>query len=446
MKTITPLEAARRELLRRDQARCGEGHRGSKETGYIDLTNSSFAAGGLSFPERWYRASWERWRTRREYRPSGAGDPETRQAVARYLESDGLPTGPDQILLTSGSSVSYSLIFRYLQENARPPGGSGSNGNSKSTGSSRSSGRSGNRGHTVALPLPGYPLLEEVVTASGLTPLGYHLSPREGFSCLAPAMETVRRHAPLALVLVSPNNPTGAIYPPEELRELLRVCSDRGCTLLCDEVFSSFRPPGAALPRPAAFAGESELPLFTLNGLSKLCAAPEIKLGWIALHGDSPAVDRAREHLDTLHDTYLTVSGFAEAAGTLFLSPQAAPDREHLARTVRERRTLALDLLGSISPVWVPGEPAAGGGIHLPFRLEATFCAHRFGTLDDQDIALRFLKEGGIFLHPGYLYGLDRAVTDELDPWFVITCLNGDEALSRGLHRLERLLSGAGTT
>ncbi|SIQ35602.1 Aspartate/methionine/tyrosine aminotransferase [Alkalispirochaeta americana] len=418
MKPITPLEAARRELLRRDQALRGSGHHGSNGAGYIDLTNSSFSAGGLSFPEPWYQASWERWRARREYRPSGAGDHETRQGIARYLEADGLPAGPDQILLTSGSSVSYSLIFQHLREE-HP-----------------------RRNALVALPVPGYPLLEEVVTSAGLSPLGYHLSPREGFSCLAPAIETVLRHDPLALVLVSPNNPTGAIYPPEELRELFRVCSLRGCSLLCDEVFSSFRPPGTALPRPATFARESELPLFTLNGLSKLCAAPEVKLGWIAIHGAPAPVDRARDRLDTLHDTYLTVSGFAEAAGLIFLSPEAASDRETLARTVGRRRSLARELLATLPQTSFPGEFTPGGGIHLPFRLEATFCAHRFGTLDDEAIAIRLLHETGVLVHPGYLYGLDRSVTGELDPWFVATCLNREETLSRGFHRLAQGIPG----
>lgn len=412
MAAITPLESARRLRAARD--------------GYIDLVNSSFRTAGIVFPERWYRLAWDRWRAAPEYVPSGRGGAGARRAVASFLTDDGVTTGEDQIILTGGSSVSYHLLFTCL---ARA--------------------HSGTRSREIALPRPGYPLFEELVRGAGLTPRWYDMErcPDTSTAVLAPwdyrlqpeRIRPILETRPVALVLISPNNPTGAVYDQSALGSVLEMCAATDTPVISDEVFSSFRPPGTDLPRPAAILSgwhqernPPDLTVYSLNGLSKICAAPEIKLGWIAVHGKESAVRHAVDHLDTLHDTFLTVSGFAEAAAELFLSRDARDEITRIAHQVHAMRTSLAELTG------------APGGIHRIIRLEAHTCAALFGTVDDAEIAEQIVSRSGVYMHPGYLYGLDPKITGMLDPAFVITCLHDRDTLRQAMDRLTVLLRGDG--
>ncbi|TVR71797.1 MAG: pyridoxal phosphate-dependent aminotransferase [Spirochaetaceae bacterium] len=441
MNGITELERARRSREERG--------------GCINMVNSDFRAAGLLFPEQFYREAWDRWRADPACPPTGRGSPEARRAVAAFLSGDGLETRAEELILTAGSSISYSLLFAFLKGRRERSGGAlggGAGGNPE--------GAPAPGDGTIALPRPGYPLFEELVHAAGLSPLWYTLDPAGGFIPDPPAVRAVLEQNPLALVLVSPNNPSGAVYGREVLKNLLLLCSERGIPIISDEVFSSFRGDSgqdrSLLPRPAALldrngkagGGSSRIPLvFSLNGLSKLCAAPEVKLGWIAVHGSTEAVREAVETLDTLHDTYLTLSGFAGKAAEIFLSPAAASARGELARRVDTMRCALLEGLLQVKGLSVPGgNPAAAGGgsggIHRIVQLDGNLCAERFGTLDDERIARKLVSEQGVYLHPGYLYGLDRSVTGTADPFFVITCLHAPHVLEECLRRLTQALRG----
>lgn len=437
MEAITALEAARRK----------QGSRGV----LVDLVNSNFRTAGLVFPERWYSKAWNAWRSAPHYLPQGRGSEQTRAAVAAFLTEDGLLTEPEQVILTAGSSISYELIFRMLGMRHRD-----------------APTHDGTHTPTIALPRPGYPLFEDLVHAAGLAPLWYDLSPVHNFSPDPAVIEDVLKARPSALVLISPNNPTGTVYSESTLRATLQRCARTGTALICDEVFGAYRPEGTVLPRPAMAersiaprgsadarnsgadarsSGATPAPVpaptvFFLNGLSKLCAAPEIKLGWIAVHGDRDRVAAVTEYLDTAHDAYLTVSGYAEAAGTVFLAPDAEKDRNALARQVATMRDRLDTHLNKLSAV-ISDESAGAltvGGIHRVIRIDANRCAQCFGTVDDDEVARRLVLDHGIYLHPGYLYGLDHDTTGTIDPFFIMTCLNRPEIIDEGISRLRRAL------
>lgn len=420
MEGITALERARQS--RKDRG------------GYIDLVNSDFGTAGIHFPERFYRETWERWRADPAYRPSGRGGAAARSAVARFLSGEGLHTRPEQIVLTAGSSISYSLLFQCLKQiHSHPAPGDGDG-----------------RG-TVLLPRPGYPLFEELVHAAGLTPLWYPLDRANGFVPRRGTLEPLLRRSPLALVVISPNNPSGSVYGRAVLEDLLALCTESGTPLISDEVFSAFcsdrEGVPSPLPRPAALLPHPGPLVFSLNGLSKLCAAPEIKLGWIAIHGAADEVQEAVERLDTWHDTLLTLSGFAEKAGEVFLSALAEEARRDLAHRVNGMRRRLGELLQHTEGLLLPEEDdtaagAATGGIHRIVQLDANLCAHRFGTIDDEALAVHLLEEHGVYLHPGYLYGLDQSGAGGVDPSFIITCLQEPTCLEEGILRLRRALRG----
>ncbi|MDA3947978.1 MAG: hypothetical protein PF508_02030, partial [Spirochaeta sp.] len=189
-------------------------------------------------------------------------------------------------------------------------------------------------------------------------------------------------------------------------------------------------------------------PVVRINGLSKMAAAPEVKLGWVAVTGGDADVRRALvDDLDTRHDAYLTVSGFAEACATVFLTDSAgvpAPDSggpwlETVRDTVNRQRAAFDRYLTEIPSLEDVRHTVWRGGIHRVLRIDPTVAAMRFGTLDDETIAIRILTETGVLVHPGYLYGMDVAEFAS-GPWFVVSSLNTEDVLASAVSRLHLIL------
>jgi aspartate/methionine/tyrosine aminotransferase len=175
-----------------------------------------------------------------------------------------------------------------------------------------------------------------------------------------------------------------------------------------------------------------------LNGVSKLCAAPEIKLGWIFVSGGDSAERAAlTEDLDTEHDTYLSLSGFAEAALKPFVAGETARSvRREIRESVETLRTAMIREIDS-TPGWQAAEVTSG--IHIPLRLDPMVAAERFGTLDDETIAVELVNRTGTFLHPGYYYGLDYPRFAG-GPWFVVSALTDPATRTEAFDALRRIL------
>ena len=401
--TRTRLEIARRSVAKRGDL--------------IDLTHTDFREAGLAMPEELYDHAYALWRSRPGYKPSGIGSDAARERVAEFLTADGLPTGPEQIVLTAGSSVSYQLLFHAL-------------------GRSRHRDTPTEHRPRIALPRPSYPLFEELCVQAKLQPAWYPLLAIDRYHPRVDLIEPVLRQKPRAIVLISPNNPTGAIYDDATLTMLVDRAHHVRVPVISDEVFSAFRP-GAHLPRPAHHTATDGPLVASLNGLSKLCAAPEIKLGWIALHGAESGRDALIDTLDTLHDSLLTVSAYAEACACVFLSHEASEARATIARGIAKRRALLTDAFASITGITLEPSPA---GVHTVFRIDAEIAASLFRTVDDEAIACRILEKSGIHVHPGYLYALEQ-VSGTIDPCFVVSCIHEESDIERAYERLAPLFS-----
>src|SRR5206468_12877179 len=121
----------------------------------------------------------------------------------------------DRIVLTAGSSESYAFLFKLLCD----------------------------PGDAVLVPEPSYPLFDYLARLEGIAPYGYRLAfDGEWHLDLASVEDALRRAAvdgarPRALVVVSPNNPTGSFVKRDELAPLARVCGDAGLAVISDEVF-----------------------------------------------------------------------------------------------------------------------------------------------------------------------------------------------------------------
>jgi aspartate/methionine/tyrosine aminotransferase len=285
------------------------------------------------------------------YRPDPRGLPAARAAVAAWYARRGVAVDAEQVVLTASTSEAYGFLFKLLCD----------------------------PGEAVLVPRPSYPLFDHLAAAEAVATIPY----RRG------AVEAVLTAAARALIVVSPNNPTGAVLPAGELAELAALCAERGLALIGDEVFADSADGGA--PSVAAVDGALA---FALGGLSKTAGLPQLKLGWIAVAGPPALRDQALARLELIADTYLSVATPVQLALPRLLELAVPFQHAVRARIADNRARIAAALAG------LPGArlaPAAGGWsaiIDLP------------GGTDEESLATSLAADDGVLVHPGWLFDL----------------------------------------
>jgi aspartate/methionine/tyrosine aminotransferase len=381
----------------------------------VNAVNTNFADAGYRMPETVYTAAWRAWRYEPRYSGSGRGGTTARAALAQALSTEDAGASADDLILTAGSSISYHLLLSTAADHSRR--------------------------RSVALPQPGYPLFKGILSPLGLAPRWYRCPPEHGFrpdpNAIRALFSDPAEGPPAALVLISPSNPAGVTIPASLFSDLASACAEYEVLLIVDEVFSLFRAepaPHFTVHGRADISGATGPMRAHLNGLSKACAAPEIKAGWIHLFGGS-ARERAAwtDRLDAAHDTYLSLSGFAEAALPVFLDhPEALKARSGIRAGVEAKRAQIRDAFSGDSS-WTVRVPDSG--IHVPIQLDPVVAAQRFDSLFDEQVATQLVKRYGVYLHPGGWYGLRDTGGG---PWFVLSLLHDDRTASAAVNRLRR--------
>src|SRR2546429_904693 len=255
--------------------RLSEHLRARRERGLpiLDLTESNPTRCGFSFDAEEILGALRDPRSL-TYEPDPRGLRVAREAVARYYAERGAEVDPERIFLTTSTSEAYSYVFRLLA----------------------------NPGDSVLIPRPGYPLFDFLARLDHLDwapyPLVYDCGWRIDLDGLDSALRA-RSSEPAragtnvrAVLVVHPNNPTGSFVRQSELEFLIGCSRARRTALIADEVFADYAfGPGASErlgesrgERAASFAATTEALTFTLSGLSKICALPQMKLAWIVVN------------------------------------------------------------------------------------------------------------------------------------------------------------------
>lgn len=385
-----------------------------REPDFLDLINTNFHACGL-MPERGVlEAALERFLvdpTLRRYAPDPAGLPALREAIVGYYASGGLELTPASVVVTSSASESYRHLFTALSGSRRE----------------------------VLLPQPGYPLFEEVAVRCGLTPRFYGMRLQDAWAINPTALAGAVTDRTAALVLISPNNPTGTVADEETIRRICERCAQTQTLLIVDEVFSEYRflpgavaaPDRSPLVRPATLCPEALVA--TINGASKLLVSPDLKVSWIAMSGPASARAEAVDLLEVENDLYLNASPITQFAAARMLEAGVGvnSDTGRVVATVAERRALFLRLLREVVSrrqgllEWV--EPL--GGIHLPLLVRDP------AGRDDEALATGLLEEERLAAHPGFLYGVEH------ETLLIVSYLAPPPVLREGVERLERFLT-----
>lgn len=367
----------------------------------LDLTVTNPTRVGLGY------APPERVKLAAEYEPEPRGSRVARLAIAGYYaEREGRDViSSGRIVLTASTSESYAHLFRLLCD----------------------------PGDDLLVPAPSYPLFGPLARIEGVGiaeyPIRHGPAPRGGeqWSVDVDSLEAAAGPRTRAILLVQPNNPTGSCASPDELAAIEDVAYRRGLALVSDEVFGDFPWPPSSSPLPGLLAGPRRVPTFVLGGISKLCGLPQMKLGWIAVSGPDPDVDRALEGLEWISDLFLSTGAPVEAA-----LPELLAGRRSFHDALRERLAANLGLLRSASGSGFAGFrllESEGGWSAIVRDRGAPAGGPEADLTAGTDPAERLLERHDVLVHPGHFYGLS-------DDHLVVSLIVEPRVLEEALARL----------
>jgi alanine-synthesizing transaminase len=353
----------------------------------LDLTVSNPTQCGLEYNAEAILAAFQN-PAALSYDPQPKGIVKARQQVAQYyLEDHGTTVDPEAIFLTTGTSEAYSFAFRLLCDPQ----------------------------DEVLVPKPSYPLFDFLAELQDVTLVPYSLEYAQGwlvdFHSVLQAITPRTR----AILLVHPNNPTGSYLRGEEMERLNAICHDRGIALIADEVFLDYSFDGR---RHKSFVSNHEVLTFTLSGLSKISALPQMKVAWLACTGPQATVSAAVDRLEVIADTYLSLN-----APTQWAIPTLFEQRRALQRQLLERiRVNSEQLRRQLAKQSACQLLEAEGGWYAVLRIPV--------DRPDEEQAIALMEKQHVIVHPGHFFDFPK------DGHLVVSLITPNLDFGEGIERL----------
>ena len=298
-------------------------------------------------------------RAGRNYYAPSEGLPELREAVAERESAKGLSVSAEDVLVTNGVSEALDMVMASIVE----------------------------EGDEVLLPGPCYPPYSSYVRLHGGVPVEFRTDMESSLDI--GDLESKITERTVAICLISPNNPTGAVYGRDSLAAAAEIAKRRGLYLVCDEIYDRLTFEGRFFGI-GSVAGEA--PVILLNGFSKVHMATGWRLGYVAFN-DSPALDGLREHLPKLARVRISCSTPAQHAALEALrGPQGHVDA--FVSELRRRRDYAVGRLNAMPGVSCP---TPRGAFYAFPRIE--------GHGGDERFVQRLLEAEGVLVVHGSGFG-----------------------------------------
>ncbi|HTW59649.1 MAG TPA: pyridoxal phosphate-dependent aminotransferase [Terriglobales bacterium] len=362
-----------------------------------------------------------------DYDPQAKGLLAAREAVAGYYREDHGIRGlaAERIVLTTSTSEGYSFVFRLLC----------------------------NAGDELLVPKPSYPLFEFLADLQDVRLVPYPLIYDHGWQMDFHSMEEAVTARTRGVVVVHPNNPTGSYVKAGEVGALNSFCREHGLALIVDEVFLDYGldvataapgcrvvafprigddpstvelrstgQPGAAVPtcssHHASFAGNSQVLTFTLSGLSKISALPQMKVAWVVASGPRDEVEAAMGRLEVIADTYLSMN-----APVQWALPALLEQRKNIQRQLMERvRANLAELDRQIAGQKACSRLIVEGGWYAVLRVPV--------TRSDEELAIELVREKRVLAHPGHFYDFPG------DGYLVLSLITAEGEFREGVGRV----------
>jgi alanine-synthesizing transaminase len=336
-----------------------------------------------------------------KYEPAAKGLLAAREAVAGYyagrhrFSGNRFEVDPETIFLTTSTSEAYSYLFRLLCD----------------------------PGDELLVPAPSYPLFEFLADLNEVRLVPYALVYDHGWQMDFHSLEAALTDKTRGVLVVHPNNPTGSFVKREEAGALSMLCARRDLAVIADEVFLDY-----VLDRsePASFAGNRAALTFTLSGLSKIAALPQMKMAWIVVSGPTPLQRDAIARLDVIADTYLSQNAPVQLATPKFLAGRCAVQEQIVSRVRENLAELDRQLAGQK----VCQRLQVEGGWYAVLRVPV--------TRSDEELATELVKDEGVFVHPGHFYDFPS------DGYLVVSLLTPTSEFKEGISRILKTFNAEG--
>lgn len=325
------------------------------------------------------------------YAPDPLGMPTARAAVASELAAQGTPVPASRVAVTASTSEAYAALFKMLCD----------------------------PGDEVLVPAPSYPLLGWLASFESVVLRPYPLVYAGRWHVDLGALRDAVTERTRAIVVVTPNNPTGSYLGREELDAML----DLGLPIVSDEVFARF--PLGAIPEdrvPSVLVARRGL-VFALAGLSKLAGLPQLKLGWIATSGDDALVAQAMARLELVLDAYLSVGAPVQHALSTILAARVTTTSAISGRTRQNLAHLRSALASAPAASLLDVEAGWYAIVRVP------------ETRADEAWAVSLLEDDGVLVHPGYFFDMHRGAH------LVLSLLTPPATFEEGVARLVRRIA-----
>jgi alanine-synthesizing transaminase len=283
-----------------------------------------------------------------------------------------------------------------------------------------------NPGDEVLVPSPDYPLWSAAVTLNGGIPRYYDCSPRNRFIPDPAAIEALAGPRTRAIVVINPNNPTGAVYGRDVLAGIAAIAERRGLLLMADEIYDQMVYDDAAFVPMATLAGGAVT--LTFSGLSKVYRACGYRVGWCVFSGD---LERARAYIhgmELLAALRLCSNVPGQwAVQTALGGFQSIKDLVAPGGRLHQQRQTIIER-AEASPYLHLEAPQ--GAMYAFLRIDERFA----GSLDDQAFALQLLETMHVLVAPGSSF--NTSYRDH----FRITTLPDSDTLHTVFDRIDSLL------
>ncbi len=252
------------------------------------------------------------------YSPS-TGVTEVLETITNEAEMRGIKTSPSDIAITYGASEAADLILTALLE----------------------------QGDEVLLPCPSYPLYTAITTKLEAVEVPYHMLPESMWQPDTDEIESKITKRTRALVVINPNNPTGALYSTETLERIVDIARRHNLILISDEVYHrlTYEKPHVPL---ASLAG-NDVPVFTIESVSKNYMAPGWRLGWMTIT-NAHLVDDLKNAIYKLADARLCAPIGSQYAviEAIHIKPEYT---KHVLDRLRAQRDLTFEALNRIDGI-----------------------------------------------------------------------------------------------
>lgn len=321
---------------------------------------------------------------------ASAGLKEAREAVAAHMKP---AVRPEDVFITAGVSEALDLALTALLE----------------------------AGDEVLLPSPGYPLYNAIAARLQAKVIPYFLDESKGWALDADEIASKVSPRTKAIVICNPNNPTGAVATRAQLEAVLAVARKHNLVVLSDEIYDRLLFTGEHVPTATLC---DDVPLITLNGLSKAYLCPGWRVGWLAFHTPKLLANVATA-VQRLADARLCGPGPFQYA----IKPALTGPQDHIAdamKKLRSRRDLMVTRLRAMPGVSIV-EPQ-GAFYALP-------SLNREWAGGDEAFVLELVRETGVLFVHGEGFGQKPGTRH-----FRVVFLPQEKVLSAAFDGLEKFL------